>query len=51
MLDRERERGGQPMDVQRVADAVLGPLYYRAIFTGAPAEPGWAPELVDALLG
>jgi hypothetical protein len=39
------------IDVERVADAVLGPLYYRAIFTGTPADPGWAPELVDALLG
>jgi AcrR family transcriptional regulator len=51
MLDRERERGGAVIDVERVADAVLGPLYYRAIFTGTPADPGWAPELVDALLG
>jgi hypothetical protein len=39
------------IDVERVADAVLGPLYYRAIFTGTPADPNWAPELVDTLLG
>ena len=37
-------------DVERVADALLGPLYYRAIFTGRPAEPDWARELVGALL-
>jgi AcrR family transcriptional regulator len=50
MLERERSRGGDAPDVERAADALLGPLYYRAIFTGHPAEPGWAYELVDALL-
>jgi AcrR family transcriptional regulator len=50
ILERERSRGGDPPDVERAADALLGPLYYRAIFTGHPAEPGWARELVAALL-
>ncbi|TVT37607.1 TetR/AcrR family transcriptional regulator [Amycolatopsis rhizosphaerae] len=50
MLDRERERGGDPPEVGRAVDALLGPLYYRAVFTEHPAEPGWARELVDALL-
>jgi AcrR family transcriptional regulator len=50
ILERERSRGGDPPDVERAADALLGPLYYRAIFTGHPAEPGWARELVGALL-
>ncbi|HVW40691.1 MAG TPA: TetR/AcrR family transcriptional regulator [Amycolatopsis sp.] len=51
MLGRERARGGVALDVERVADALLGPLYYRAIFTTTPPEPGWAHELVHALLG
>ena len=33
MLERERARGGAVPTVERVADAVLGPLYYRAVFT------------------
>ncbi len=54
MLERERSRRpadepGVP-DVERVADALLGPLYYRAIFTDRPAPPDWARELVGALL-
>jgi AcrR family transcriptional regulator len=51
MLERERSRGGTAPEVDQAADALLGPLYYRAIFTGAPARPGWARELVGALLG
>jgi AcrR family transcriptional regulator len=50
ILGRERSRGGTPPDVEHAADALLGPLYYRAIFTGHPAEPGWARELVRAML-
>jgi hypothetical protein len=26
---------------------MLGPLYYRAVFTRQPAEPGWVRELVS----
>jgi len=50
MLERERARGGDVPEVARVADALLGPLYYRAVFTEAPPEPGWAKDLVAALL-
>jgi hypothetical protein len=50
MLERERTRGGSVPDVERAADALLGPLYYRAIFTDRPAPPDWARELVGSLL-
>ncbi|MEA2299090.1 MAG: hypothetical protein QOF77_2026 [Solirubrobacteraceae bacterium] len=50
ILERERSRGGRPPDPERAADALLGPLYFRALFTDHPAEPGWARELVGALL-
>lgn len=45
------ERGGGEPDVERAADLLLGPLYYRAIFTGSPADAAWARGLVDVLLG
>jgi AcrR family transcriptional regulator len=51
MLERERSRGGVVPDVEHAADALLGPLYYRAIFTGSHIEAEWARELVGALLG
>jgi AcrR family transcriptional regulator len=47
----ERARGGSVPDVERAADALLGPLYYRAIFTNQAVAPDWARELVGALLG
>jgi AcrR family transcriptional regulator len=50
MLDRERSRSGSAPQVERAADALLGPLYYRAIFAESTPEPGWARELVRALL-
>jgi AcrR family transcriptional regulator len=52
MLERERSRDASAdvPDVERAADALLGPLYYRAIFSGRPAPPDWARELVGALL-
>ncbi len=51
MLARERSRGGpEAPELERAADALLGPLYYRAIFTASPAPPDWARELVGALL-
>lgn len=46
----ERTRGGRVPDVERAADALLGPLYYRAIFTSRPVAPDWARELVAALV-
>jgi AcrR family transcriptional regulator len=51
ILERESTRGGTAPDVDQAADALLGPLYYRAIFTGTPGEPGWARQLVGTLLG
>ncbi|KAA9149201.1 TetR family transcriptional regulator [Amycolatopsis acidicola] len=50
MLERERSRGGSAPEVGRAADALLGPLYYRAIFTDTGVKPGWVKELVAALL-
>ncbi|MEA2221114.1 MAG: hypothetical protein QOJ35_3740 [Solirubrobacteraceae bacterium] len=50
MIERERSRGGDVPDVERAADALLGPLYYRAVFSAMRIEPGWARELVGALL-
>ncbi|MBW0101942.1 TetR/AcrR family transcriptional regulator [Pseudonocardia sp. KRD291] len=64
MLERERARGGpddgsdrgpggDPATVpstDEAADALLGPLYYRAVFTARPGEPGWARGLVGRLL-
>ncbi|GAB3576727.1 hypothetical protein GCM10027445_41330 [Amycolatopsis endophytica] len=50
MLDRERARGGAAPETPHAADMLLGPLYYRAIFTDEPADPGWTGQLVDTLL-
>jgi len=51
MLEREIARGGAAPTVQRAADLVLGPLYYRALFLAEPADSEWARGLVDLLLG
>ncbi len=50
MLDREAERGGAVPTTEQAADALLGPLYYRAVFTGRPGDAGWARGLVTRLL-
>lgn len=50
MLERERSRGGEAPNVEEAADALLGPLYYRAVFTRQPVEPEWVRGLVRALL-
>jgi AcrR family transcriptional regulator len=50
MIDRERARGGAAPDVDRAADMLLGPLYYRAVFSTRPASPQWARGLVASLL-
>lgn len=50
MIERERSRGVDVPEVERAADALLGPLYFRALFSGRPVDPGWARELVGALL-
>jgi AcrR family transcriptional regulator len=50
MLERELSRGGTPPTVERAADALLGPLYYRAVFSGQSIDEDWARGLVAALL-
>jgi AcrR family transcriptional regulator len=50
MIERERARGGEVPSVERAADFILGPLYYRAVFTGHPGSPEWARGLVGYLL-
>lgn len=51
MIERERARGGTPPDLETAADALLGPLYYRSVFLGRPADKEWVRGLVRALLG
>ncbi|ATL32745.1 TetR-like C-terminal domain-containing protein [Streptomyces formicae] len=50
VLERERARDGQPPSLERTTDAVLAPLYYRAVFTDEPLTPEWARALVSHLL-
>jgi len=50
MLERETGRGGSVPGVERAADLLLGPLYYRAIFTDSPADASWARGLVSVVL-
>lgn len=51
MLERERSRGGSAPEASVAADRLLGPLYYRVVFTVQPVEPEWVRGLVHALLG
>jgi AcrR family transcriptional regulator len=50
MIERERARGNPVPTPERAADALLGPLYYRAVFTERPGTPEWARGLVAHLL-
>ena len=50
MLEREADRGGAVPTVERAADTLLGPLYYRTVFTDAPGTPEWARGLVALLI-
>ncbi|MET9356239.1 TetR/AcrR family transcriptional regulator C-terminal ligand-binding domain-containing protein [Streptomyces sp. NPDC006617] len=50
ILEREKARGGRPPALERTTDAVLAPLYYRAVFTNEPLTPRWARDLVSHLL-
>lgn len=50
IIERERARGGKAPTVERAVDALLGPLYYRAIFGGEPASGEWARGLVTTLI-
>ncbi|MFF1630361.1 TetR/AcrR family transcriptional regulator [Streptomyces sp. NPDC058272] len=51
IIDRERARGGKVPSVERAIDALLGPLYYRAVFGGEAASSEWARGLVATLMG
>ncbi|SFJ26991.1 TetR/AcrR family transcriptional regulator [Amycolatopsis sacchari] len=50
ILDQEQARGGTVPTVEEAADGLLGPLYYRAVFTDLPSEPEWVRGLVRKLL-
>lgn len=50
MLDRERARGGEVPEVDRAADALLGPLLYRAVFTESQVDPDWVRDVVRSFL-
>lgn len=50
IIRREQERGGAALDVETAADFLLGPLYYRAIFTAEPGSADWARTLVSTYL-
>jgi AcrR family transcriptional regulator len=50
IIERERARGGKVPELERAVDLLLGPLYYRAIFSARPASGEWARGLVAALL-
>ncbi|MFF4974166.1 TetR/AcrR family transcriptional regulator C-terminal ligand-binding domain-containing protein [Streptomyces sp. NPDC001083] len=50
IIEREQARGGEVPSVGKAVDTLLGPLYYRAIFSGEPASGEWARGLVGTLL-
>jgi AcrR family transcriptional regulator len=50
VLERERARGNPAPTLERTMDAVLAPLYYRAVFTNLPLTPEWTHGLVTHLL-
>ena len=46
------EREGLRPDLDRglMIEQLVGPIYYRILITGAPADRGYAERLVEALL-
>jgi AcrR family transcriptional regulator len=50
VTDRAAGRGESPPDPGTIADAILGPLYRRALWGTLPADPAYASSLVDRLL-
>lgn len=50
VTDRAAGRGESPPDPGTIADAILGPLYRRALWGTLPADPAYASALVDRLL-
>ena len=51
-LRRATERDGLRSDIDHAVliDQVSGPIYYRVLITGAPADPDYAERLVSAVL-
>jgi AcrR family transcriptional regulator len=49
-VDRAADRGENPPDPGTVADAILGPLYLRALWDTLPADPAYPRSLVERLL-
>jgi AcrR family transcriptional regulator len=50
LVHRAADRGENPPDAATIADAILGPIYLRAMWDALPADPGYARSLVDRLL-
>ncbi|MFB8003195.1 TetR-like C-terminal domain-containing protein [Nocardia sp. NPDC056000] len=50
ILERDQARGNHPPTLERTTDAILAPLYYRAVFTDYPLTPEWTRSLVATLL-
>jgi len=51
-LERAREREGLRPDIDQgvLIDQLAGPIYYRILITGGPADREYAERLVDAVL-
>ncbi|MEU3699452.1 TetR-like C-terminal domain-containing protein [Streptomyces griseoviridis] len=50
ILEREEARGGGTPSLDHLTDALVAPLYYRAVFTDLPLATAWARDLVARLL-
>ncbi|RBQ16892.1 TetR family transcriptional regulator [Spongiactinospora rosea] len=50
IIEREQGRGNQVPTIERAIEALLAPLYYRAVFTDQALSPEWARTLVSHLL-
>lgn len=52
-LERAVDCGELPedLDYDLIMDLISGPVFYRALVTRAPLEPGLAERIVDAVLG
>jgi len=50
VLERDRERGQEPPELEALLEAILGPIYFRALFDLVPMAPERAAALVDEVL-
>ncbi|MER8072126.1 TetR-like C-terminal domain-containing protein [Streptomyces sp. NPDC094034] len=50
ILEHAQARGHQCPTLERTTDAILAPLYYRAVFTNEPLTSEWTDGLVSHLL-